>query len=491
MPTAMELDAPGSHSIAFQEEPKATGRRQVSSEQLSPCRLFLFQKGFAVLGDYTRRVLDNGLCVIGVENPALHSFACDVRVHAGPRFEPREHAGLTHFLEHMIHQGSEHYPDSNTIVRAVEDLGGVIDAVTHAESMEVSLGLHRKHWRKGLGILMDVLLHPLFDETEVEQEKGIVAQEIAEYRDEQQRNICASELAYSLMFKEELDELGTRGSVAMIQSFDSSLVRSYYERFFTPQNMVISLAGAFDFDEVFDELAQYLGEMPAGQGTPQLLHSEVRRRRARAVFRVTERIPVVDVELCHHAFGLGDDRFDTARAAAHILGGGLSSRLFSEVRERRGLVYEIMSYAQGYSDAGSVDTALSVDANNLPDALAATLEVVAEFREGGACAEELERYKESIRCGMEIMCDQPHRLADWFGRQELLLRPERLVTPQQYVARHEALTVDGLLEVTRQVLANSESNIAVVGPFDHADVGRLRELFPAEEPANGQVTGGQ
>jgi len=83
------------------------------------------------------------------------------------------------------------------------------------------------------------------------------------------------------------------------------------------------------------------------------------------------------------------------------------------------------------------------------------------------------------------MCDRPHRLADWFGRQELLLRPERLVTPQQYVARHEALTVDGLLEVTQHVLANSEGNIAMVGPFDQADLPRLRELFPAEEPANG------
>ena len=194
---------------------------------------------------------------------------------------------------------------------------------------------------------------------------------------------------------------------------------------------------------------------------------------------------MVDVELCHHAFGLGDDRFDAMSAAAHILGGGLSSRLFSEVREVRGLVYQIMSYAQGYSDTGSVDTALSVDANNLPDALAATLEVIEEFRKLGANTEELERYKESIRCGMEIMCDRPHRLADWFGRQELLLRPERLVTPQQYVARHEALTVDGLLEVTQHVLANSEGNIAMVGPFDQADLPRLREHFPAEEPANG------
>ena len=434
-----------------------------------------------MLGDYERRVLDNGLCVIGVVNPALHSFACSVRVHAGARFEPFEHAGLTHFLEHMILQGSEGFPDSNSIMRAVENLGGVIDACAHPESLEISLGVHRKHWRKGLEILTDVLLTPLFDEVEVEQEKGIVAQEIAEYRDDKQRNISAAELAYSLMFKEEMDELGMRGNLATMQSFDSALVRAQYERYFTPRNMVVSLAGAFDFDEVFNELAQSLGAMTARSESPQLLSGEVKHRRARAVYRATERIPVVDMELCYHACGLGDDRFDAVRAAAHILGGGLSSRLFSEVRETRGLVYQIMSYAQGYSDTGSINTALNVDGRNLLDAVAATLEVVRKFREEGANAEELERYKENARCGMEILCDRVYHLADWFGRQELLLRPDQLVTPQQYVARQEALTEDGLREVVRDVFADGGGNIAVVGPFDERGEERLRELFPAEE----------
>ena len=151
-------------------------------------------------GEPRKRHLDNGLCIIGVENRALHSFSCHARVHAGPRFEPRDRAGLTHFLEHMMIQGSERFPTSHDVLRAVEDIGGIIDACTHPESLEVYVGVHRKHCRRGLEVLTDVLLHPLFGPSETEKEKKVVAQEIAEYRDDRHRNISSAELAYSLCF---------------------------------------------------------------------------------------------------------------------------------------------------------------------------------------------------------------------------------------------------------------------------------------------------
>ncbi len=433
-----------------------------------------------VLGQYKKRRLDNGLCLIGVENPALHSFGCDVRVHAGPRFEPRRHAGLTHFLEHMIVQGSAGFPSSHAITRAVEDLGGVIDASSHPESLELYLGVHRKHWARGLEILTDVLLHPLFEAEEVEQEKRIVAQEIAEYRDERQRNISASELAYSLMFKEQVDELGTRGNRNTLEGFDRELVQSHYERFFIPENMVVSLAGAFDFDEACGTLAGSLSAMKAGRDVPRVLRGEVVRHRARAFYRVTEKMPMVDVELSYHGCGPGSARFGAVMAAAQILGGGMSSRLFARVREERGLVYDIWSFPVGYSDTGSINLSLSVDSRNLVEALDATLEVVENLRREGVTADELERYKESVRCGMEILCDRPQGLADWLSWQELLLRPERLMTPEEFVSRQEAITEEGLNEVIEDVFAADNANLAVVGPFGPGEEKKLARLFPAE-----------
>ena len=432
-------------------------------------------------GDYERRVLDNGLCVIGVRNPALHYVVCDVRVHAGYRFETPQQTGLTHFLEHMIHQGSRSFPSSSALLRAVEDLGGVIDASTGPESLDVSLGVHRRHWRKGLAILTDILLGPLFQPEEVEKEKKIVAQEIAEYRGERHRNISASELAYGLLFQEGFSELGVRGSLALLQRFDRTPLQEHYERFFIPENMVVSVAGAFEFEDVLAELAASLGRMPAGRPLPPLVQRPLTRRRRRAVYRMTQRLPVVEIEMACHAYGLGDPRFDAIQAATHILGGGLSSRLFIEVREERGLVYHIASMADGYSDTGSLNTVLNVEAESLLDAVSATLEVIARTAGEGVTAEELERYKESVRCGMEIMCDRPQGLADWFGRQELLLRPEQLLTPEAYVARHEALTEPKLLEVLGDVLADDSANLSVVGPFTEQQADSLRKLFPAEE----------
>ena len=434
-----------------------------------------------MLGEYEKRVLDNGLCVIGVENKALHSFACDVRIHAGPRFEPRHHVGLTHFLEHMLLQGCAAYPDSHQIMRAVEDLGGVLDASTHPESLELYLGVHRKHWAKGMRILTDVLLDPLFDAEEVEQEKRIVGQEIAEHRDEHQRNISAAELTYDLMLKEGMDELGTRGNVRVLQGFNEELVRTHYERFLIPGNMVVSLAGAFDFGEVYGFLADTLGAMPGCRPVPEVLPTEVIGRRARSFYRPTEKTPVVDVELGYHAYSFGHDRFGTMLAASHILGGALSSRLFDRVREERGLVYEIGSFPVGYSDAGSLDVSLSVDTATLVEAVEATLAEIDEFRVEGVTPEELERYKESVRCGMDILCDRPHRLADWLGGQEVLLRPDKLMMPEDFTARQEAISRDGLNEVIRDMFSAPNGNMAVVGPFSDGEQGRMAELFPAEE----------
>ncbi len=443
-----------------------------------------------MLGECKRRILDNGLCVIGVENAALHYFVCNVMVHAGFRFETPRHAGLTHFLEHMLHRGCTSFPTSTDILRAVEDLGGALDAQTRPELLEVSLGVHCKHWRKGLGILTDLLRHPLFEEAAIEQERKIVAQEIAESRDDQQRNISPAEMAYMLLYHEEFSETGVHGGSELLQTFDRRLVQEQYDRFLVPENMVISLAGAFDSDQVLEELDRSLGRMPAGRPLPPLVQNPVACRRPRVVYRSTQRLPVVELEMACHAYGMGDERFPAAQAAAHILGGGLSSRLFAEVREKRGLVYHIDSLVEGYSDAGAVTTVLNVEAGSLLDALAATLEVIEKIVKNGVTADELERYKETVRCRMGIMCDRPQHLADWFGRQELLLRPERLLTQAAYVAQREALTEADLLDVLRDVLADRNRNLVVVGPFSPAQKDQLHELFPGEqavedEPARG------
>ncbi len=434
-----------------------------------------------MLDEYKRVELDNGLCVIGVENPALHYFSCHARVHAGPRFEPRDHVGLTHMLEHMIIQGSEKYPTSRDIMRSIEDLGGVLDASTHPESLDVYVGLHRKHWEKGLDIFTDVLLNPLFDRAEIEQEKNILIQEISNHRDERGRNISASEMAYSLLFLEEPDELGSRGSVENIRSFDQDMVRDYFDRFFVPENMVISLAGSYDFDEIVGQLNDTLGQKKNEGCPPKVLSGDVERKRARAVYRETERTPVVEVDLSHRGYGLGHEKFGAMTSASHILGGGLSSRLFTQVREEKGLVYRINSQPVVYSDTGAVDVLFSVERNNLVAATEAVMEVIAEFREEGIIEDELESYKENARCGMDIMCDRPDRLANYLGRQELLLPEEEVKPPGQFVEEQEKLTPEDLSGVIEDIFTPENANLSVVGPFEERDKKGITEMFPSEE----------
>ncbi len=435
-----------------------------------------------MLDEYRRRVLPNGLRVVGVERPELHYFVCSVYIHAGPRFEAPYEVGLTHFLEHMLVQGSESFPSSSAIMRGVEDLGGVIDGQTHPEFLGFTFGVHRKHWAKVMEIASDVLLHPLFDPQEIEQEKLIITQEVSQYRDRDGRNISASELVYGLLFQERIAEVGTRGGPQVMQHFDRDMIFGHYRRFFVPANMVICLAGSFDFDAVTGELAECFGRMELRE-VPELPAPEVNGRRARAIYRHTESLPVVEALLSYHAFPLGDERFDAIRAVSQLLGGGLSSRLFAQVRENLGLVYDVQSHVQAYSDSGALSVSLAVGPENLTEAVEAVKAELQSLLSDGFSGQELERYKESARCGMDILCDRPAQLADWFGKQELFLGLENLRSPRDYVQAQQDLMHRDLSVVMQQVLVEWGSNFCVVGPFGEEEAQALRALLPAEEPA--------
>ena len=434
----------------------------------------------STLADYRREVLPNGLRIIGVEDPTVHSVIFMALVHTGPRFEGPDETGLTHFLEHLLMQGSEKFPSSTRIMREVEDLGGVIDASTMPEYLTSSVALHQKHWQRGLEILSDVLLNPLLDEEEIEQEKQIVAQEIAEHRDRDGRNISASELSFSLAFKDEPDESGHRGTLGLLSSFDRQKVLSHYRRFFGPRNMVLCVSGNMDFDEVASAIGEYFSEAEQTED-PGDVRPPSRPGRRRAIYRRTENKPVAEAVFGYPTPTIGDERFHSSRALSELLGGGMSSRLFTRVREQKGLVYQIQSSLQTYSDVGSLATSLKADPDNLVPAVETTLEVMEELIADGAAEEELERYKETARCGTEIMCDRPERVADWFAKQELLVAPEDIMPPGEYLEQQEAITMDRLQETVREVLESSEARLAVVGPFEDEHHERLSDAFPADE----------
>jgi predicted Zn-dependent peptidase len=375
----------------------------------------------------------------------------------GPRFEPPQRLGLSHFLEHMVMQGSQRFPTSNDIMRAVEDVGGIVDAGTHAEYVSFVFAVHCKHWARVMEIASDVLLRPLFDADEIEQEKLIIAQEISRDRDRQGRNIDAAELAYCMVFNDR-------------------------RRFFRPDNMVVCLAGAFDFDQVIGGMRERFGTMAAGEGPAALPTAlGITEGRRRAFYRATEALPVAEVHLSHNAYPVGEERFEAGRAIARLLGGGLSSRLFTRVREELGLVYDIASHMQGYSNAGTLDVGLSVSVGNLVPACEAVLGVLGQAAQEGFASEELERYKETARCSIDILCDQAGHVADWFGRQEVLLGHQNVLTPQQYVERQEALSEHDLLEAASEMLLERGACLAVVGPFEPEQADSLRALFPADE----------
>lgn len=404
---------------------------------------------------FERVVLPNGLCVISEDIPHVRSVAAGVWVKTGSRDESPELHGVTHFLEHLMFKGTK-TRSARDIAEQVDAVGGELNAFTAKEYTCFYARVLSDHFSLALELLSDMILNPRFDEADLEREKSVVLEEIKLYED------TPDELIHDLCARAVLGNhplgrpvLGTLETVARL---GRRAVDAYWRQHYTPDNLVVSVVGEVNHYDVQSQVNRFFGGMSGEHVKDDARNSDIGRGRDLFRDKNTEQVHVC---LGSHGLSRGSDERFALQILDALLGGSVSSRLFQELREERGLVYSAFSSHAAYQDTGLFSVYLGVSAENLPEVLGLVRREFDSVRQGKITPDEVARAKEQLRgnilIGLESTSSRMSRLAKsemFFGE---------LLPVDELIGRIQAVTCDQVIAVARRILAE-KPYVAAIGP---------------------------
>jgi predicted Zn-dependent peptidase len=406
---------------------------------------------------YQKTTLDNGLRIITVNMPHTRSVCVCLFIGVGSRYETGAQAGVSHFVEHLLFKGTQRRPTARDIAGAIEGVGGILNGGTDKELTVYWCKVARSHFPLALDVLVDMLLHARFDPVDIERERQVIIEEINMSRDvpSQQVNMLIDELLWPGHPLGQ-DIAGSRESVAALSR---DMMLDYLQAQYLPASSVVAIAGNIQHDEMVTALSQALGSW-----TSQTERSGYSAYKPELAQRL--KIETREIEQAHLCLALpGLSLFHPRRYAFDllnvILGEGMSSRLFAEIRDRLGLAYSIHSYVDHFLDSGSLAVYAGTEPKNLKTAIEAILEQLAQLKETVPEA-ELSKAKEMAKGRLLLRMEESRSVAGWVGGQEVLL--ERILTVDQVIAIIDAITAEELQELARELIVGSQLRLAVVGP---------------------------
>jgi predicted Zn-dependent peptidase len=413
---------------------------------------------------FEKTVLPNGLRAVTAPMPQAKSVACFVMLAAGSRYETRETNGIAHFAEHMFFKGTERRPTARDIAGEIDSIGGEFNAFTGKEYTGYYVKCAAEHRDTALDVLVDMLRNSKFDPEEIEREKGVIVEEMNMYYDTPRDYL---EGVYDELLYDDTplgwDIIGKKETV---RSAERETFLEYLDRWYRAPRMVAGIAGAVG-DDIVPRLEELLGDVPNGaMGSPP----QVEWKQDRAQVKVhTKQSDQAHIRVGVHSYPIDHpDRYALGLLAT-VLGGGMSSRLFTEVRERRGLAYYVYGYNMGYTDTGTLYAQGGVDIKRIDEAVKT---IVAEFGRIAAEpveADELEKARNFAKGRLVLSLEDPKGTIMFGLRSEVL--EGTLREPDDVLSGYDAVTIEDIQRVAQDIVRENRLNLAVIGPFD--DPGRF------------------
>jgi len=408
---------------------------------------------------YRKTVLDSGLRVLSHSMPHTRSVSICVFVGAGSRYEDDTQAGVSHFLEHMLFKGTHRRPSSADISGAIEQVGGIMNGSTDRELSAYWCKVAQPHFHKALDVLVDLVRDPLVEPAEVEKERDVVQEELSMTKD--YPNYRVEMLTDELLWPDQPMGRDVAGSKESLQGIGPQMLVDWFQSQYISSNVVISIAGSVSHEDVLGALEPLVEGW--SQGTPRAWHPAAHQDRVTPQVRMEHR-KTEQAHLCLSLPGISSRHADryALDMMSTVLGEGMSSRLFLEVREKRGLAYDIHSAASHYHDTGSFVVYFGTDPKK---ARYAAETILGEFRhmQTSVPNEDLHRARELAKGRLLLRMEDSRAVAAWAGAQELLY--DRILTVDDVVEKVDAVTTEDVERMANQFLVPEKLNLAVVGPY--------------------------
>jgi predicted Zn-dependent peptidase len=413
--------------------------------------------------------LATGERVISERVPGVRSVALGFWVGAGSRDEPDSRAGVSHFIEHLLFKGSSRY-SAQEIAELFDELGGELNAATSRETTVVYARVPDDRLEPALDVIADMLYRPSFDELDSERE--VVLEEIAMVEDTP--HDLVHDIAAQAVFGTHPLGRPVIGRAEVISSVSRRALSTYHRRAYAPERLVLAAAGNVRHERLVELLKARNGSSASGSLPPR---KPIRRLPPPAVRFQRKETEQYHVCLGGPGIARGDDRRFAASLLDAIVGGSASSRLFQEIREKRGLAYSVYSYASQYSDSGQIGLYVGTREENLPQCLELAVAELGDLAAGNVRPDELHRAKENLEGRLLLSLESTSNRMTRLGKATVTDTP--LLTVPQIVRRLQAVTAADVADLARELLGAERLSAAGIGP----DEGRFREAVSHVNPA--------
>jgi predicted Zn-dependent peptidase len=411
---------------------------------------------------YERHTLENGLRVLTAPMPHAQSVCCVIMLAAGSRYENRENSGIAHFTEHMFFKGTERRPTARDLSGEVDAIGGEFNAFTGKEYTGYFVRCAAEFRDTALDVLVDMIRNSKFDPGEIEREKGVINEEMNMYYDTPRDYI--SGVYDELVYGDHPLGWDTLGRKETVRAATRETFLDYLDSWYKPSRMVVGVGGRIEGD-LLGKIEELLGDLEDGRtGSPQ--PAEVAAADGARV-----RLHTKTSDQAHLCLGVPSypldhpDRY-ALQMVATVLGSGMSSRLFTEVRERRGLAYYVYAINHSYVDAGSLYSQAGVDVNRIDEAVETIARELRRIADEAVEPEELEKSRSLAKGRFILQLENPQGLILFGLRREAV--EGRAPEPQEVIDALNAVTAEDVQRVAQDVIGRNGLNLAVIGPFDDA-----------------------
>jgi|AntRauTorckE6833_2_1112554.scaffolds.fasta_scaffold00174_15 predicted Zn-dependent peptidase len=422
------------------------------------------------MNNYKIDKLKNSLEIVKIPDNSSKTVTALVMVGTGSRNETRINNGISHFLEHMMFKGTEKYPDALSLATALDAVGGEFNAFTSKEYTGYYIKLRADKLEIALEILSDMLLNSTFKQDEIDKERGVILEEINMYRANPMMRL--EDVFESCVYGDNSAGWEVIGTKDNIKKFQRKDFVNYYKKQYGVNNLHLVLAG--NLPKNINALSnKYFADFSKG------------KKKEPAKVSVKQKAPQIKVEhkendqinlaLGVRAFAIDDKREATLKLMQVILGGSMSSRLFTEIREKRGLAYYVKTSAELYRDSGY----LAVEAGLKNEAVYEAIEVILnEFKKLSlepVSAKELKRTKEMIKGRMALSLEGSDAIASFYARQSVTRKS--LKKPKDFLAEMNKVSSADILKLAKELFRNDRLNLAIIGPMkENAKLRKLVDL---------------
>jgi len=413
---------------------------------------------------FERATLPNGVRLLTAPMASVQSTSCFLMFAAGSRYETPETNGIAHFAEHMFFKGTERRPTARHIAGEIDSIGGEFNAFTGKEYTGYYVRCAAEHAPIALDVLVDMIRHSKFDTAEVEREKGVIVEEMNMYFDTPRDFIGG--VYDDLIYGDQPLGWDIIGRKETVRGASRETFLDYLGRWYKPSRMVIGIAGRLDGD-VRAEVERLFGDLEPAE-TPERPPLEPLPNGSGPHVKVhTKQSDQAHLVLGAPSRPLGHpDRYNL-QVLATVLGGGMSSRLFTEVRERRGLAYYVYGVNHSYTDAGSLYSQAGVDISRIDEAVTTIVDELKRIVDEPVPADELEKAKNFAKGRFVLQLENPQGLILFGLRREVL--EGQATEPDDVLAGIDAVTAEDVQRVAQEVLGTNALRLALIGPFDDAE----------------------